>query len=170
MHVSANRSADMDDVTRSHVAHRISHPPITALPTRSPVFIVYLFPGASTVVRSPSAGSKMIGRRGWRLWAVDLVGLLVMAVMVEETLELKLATISMGIWERLYVPVSSNENLFIHVKKGNRILVPWGWLILLPLPSGDYIYYRVRFIFYIRKFRSSDGPLFANETAVGGPF
>ena len=61
------------------------------LPTRSPVFIVYLFPGASTVVRSPSAGSKMIGRRGWRLWAVDLVGLLVMAVMVEETLELKLS-------------------------------------------------------------------------------
>ena len=33
----------------------------------------------------------MIGRRGWRLWAVDLVGLLVMAVMVEETLELKLS-------------------------------------------------------------------------------
>ena len=33
----------------------------------------------------------MIGRRGWRLWAVNLVGLLVMAVMVEETLELKLS-------------------------------------------------------------------------------
>ena len=80
------------------------------------------------------------------------------------------ATISMGIWERLYVPVSSNESLFIHVKKGNRILVPWGWLILLPLPSGNYIYYRVRFIFYRRKFRSSDSPLFANETAIVGPF
>ncbi|KAL6347152.1 hypothetical protein AAG906_012733 [Vitis piasezkii] len=88
MHVSANRSADMDNVTRSHVAHQISHPPITALPARSPVFTVYLFPGAFTAVRSPSAGSKMIGRRGWRLWAVDLVGLL---VMVEETVELKLS-------------------------------------------------------------------------------
>ncbi|RVW41764.1 hypothetical protein CK203_113416 [Vitis vinifera] len=91
MHVSANRSTDMDYIKRYHIAH----PPIIALPTFSPAFTAYRFPGASTAIRSPSAaGSSMIGRRGgvvggwrWELWAVDLVGLLVVAVMVEETVE-----------------------------------------------------------------------------------
>ncbi|XP_034711434.1 bark storage protein A-like [Vitis riparia] len=68
-----------------------------------------LFPGASTAVRSPSgAGSSMIGGRGgvvggwrWGLWAVDLVGLLVVAVMVEETVELKLSHHLHGVVERV---------------------------------------------------------------------
>ena len=54
-------------------------------------------------------------------------------------------------------------NFFIHVKKVIESL------FLVPLPSGNYIYYRVRFIFYIRKFRLSDGLHFANETAIVGP-
>ncbi|KAL6320138.1 hypothetical protein AAG906_004647 [Vitis piasezkii] len=90
----------MDNIKRYHVAHQIPHPPITALPTFSPAFTVYLFPGASTAVRSPSAaGSSMIG--GWGLWAVDLVGLLVVAVMVEETVELKLSHHLHGVVERV---------------------------------------------------------------------
>ncbi|XP_034680368.1 bark storage protein A-like [Vitis riparia] len=99
----------MDNIKRYHVAHQIPHPTITALPTFSPAFTVYLFPGASTAVRSPSAaGSSMIGGRGgvvggwrWGLWAVDLVGLLVVAVMVEETVELKLSHHLHGVVERV---------------------------------------------------------------------
>ncbi|KAL6320184.1 hypothetical protein AAG906_004693 [Vitis piasezkii] len=90
----------MDNIRRYHIAH----PPITALPTFSPAFTVYHFPGASTAVRSPSAaGSSMIGGRGgvvggwrWGLWAVDLV-----AVMVEETVELKLSHHLHGVVERV---------------------------------------------------------------------
>ncbi|KAL6320053.1 hypothetical protein AAG906_004447 [Vitis piasezkii] len=99
----------MDNIKRYHVAHQIPHPPITALPTFPRAFTVYFFPGASTIVRSPSgAGSSMIGGRGgvvggwrWGLWAVDLVGLLVVAVMVEETVELKLSHHLHGVVERV---------------------------------------------------------------------
>ena len=90
----------MDNIKRYHIAH----PPITALPTFSPAFTVYLFLGAFTAVRSPSVvGSSMIEGPGgvvggwrWGLWTVDLV-----AVMVEETVELKLSHHLHGVVERV---------------------------------------------------------------------
>ncbi|KAL6320050.1 hypothetical protein AAG906_004444 [Vitis piasezkii] len=149
MHVSANRSPDMDNIKRYHLAH----PPITALPTFSPAITVYLFPGASTAVRSPSAaGSSMIGGRGgsgWvemGLWAVDLVGLLVVAVMVEETVELKLSHLNVGITVQLLIDTfdvvgvvhygiagSTNDSLLIgdvSVPKYVAQTSSWKWKVL----------------------------------------